>query len=63
MRIGNTEPRGDGQMSFREIARALNTSPSNAWMLYRSALRKLRKKGVRMRALRELARCRDVSEV
>ena len=45
----------EGERTFAEIGRALGITPGGAWMLYRSAIRKLRKSG-HMKMLRELAR-------
>ena len=45
------KPHDDAAMSFDEIGRRLGITGGGAWMLYKSALRKLRRK----RKIRELA--------
>lgn len=47
-----------GAMTFEEIGRELGISGNGAWMLYKSALRKLRRLP-RTRGLLELARSKD----
>lgn len=45
----------DGEMTFAEIGRELGISRGGAWMLYRSAISKLRKRPGAMEALRQIA--------
>ena len=47
-----------GERTFAEIGRALGITKGGAWMLYRSAIRKLRKSG-HMKMLRELAMSKE----
>ncbi len=51
-----------GEMSFDEIGRRLGMTGGGAWMLYRSAVRKLRRKG-KMRELAQLVAAKDYPEV
>ena len=45
------------EATFAEIAKALGITKQGAWFLYKSALRKLRKKAA-VRALREMAQAK-----
>ncbi len=49
-------PHDDAAMSFEEIGRALGITRGGAWMAYKSAMRKLRRKcdDPRLRMIREL---------
>lgn len=48
-------PHGDAAMSFDEIGRELGITRGGAWMAYKSALRKLRRKETLLRKMRELS--------
>lgn len=49
-----TEPHDEAAMSFKEIGESMGITRGGAWMLYRSALRKLRKDRGALRQLQEL---------
>ena len=50
-----TDPHGDFAMSFKEIGAIEGITAGGAYMACRSGLRKLRRKGVTMARLKELA--------
>lgn len=56
------KPHDDAAMSFDEIGRRLGITGGGAWMLYKSALRKLRRKG-KMRELAQLVASKDCPEI
>jgi hypothetical protein len=51
--IGPTGAQGDAAMSFAEIGRVLGITRGGAWMAYKSAMKKLRKR-CNARVLEEL---------
>lgn len=56
------KPHDDGAMSFDEIGRRLGITGGGALMLYKSALRKLRRKR-KMHELAQLVAAKDFSEI
>jgi len=56
------KPHDDAAMSFDEIGRRLGITGGGAWMLYKSALRKLRRKG-KIRELAQLVVAKDCPEI
>lgn len=56
----DSRPHGSGEMTFEEIGRAMGITRGGAWMLYKSAIRKLRARKVAVRELLDLARSKDV---
>ena len=48
----------EGLMPFREIGRRLGISPGGAWMLYRSAMRKLERRQVQIAKLKDIVEFR-----
>jgi len=55
-----SETRDDAAMSFKEIGRRMGITRGGAWMLYKSAIRKLRARPVVLKRLRELADLKTV---
>jgi hypothetical protein len=55
------KPPDSAEMSFDEIGRRLGITGGGAWMLYKSALRKLRRKK-KMRELARLVAAKDCPE-
>jgi len=56
------KPHDDAAMSFDEIGRRLGITGGGAWMLYKSALRKLRRKE-KIRELAQLIVAKDCPEI
>jgi len=59
LRIADEPADWDGAMTFEEIGKALGISKGLAWVTYSSAIRKLRRKRLAIRQLRELIRAKD----
>jgi hypothetical protein len=57
------EPKNGAAMTFREIGRALGISTGSAFMTYKSAIHKLRRKRVPVRRLLEMATSKDYVEL
>ena len=53
----------DGLMTFKEIGRRLGISAGGAWMLYRSAMRKLERRQVQIAKLKDLVEFRARREL
>ncbi len=56
------KPHEGAAMSFDEIGRRLGITGGGAWMLYKSALRKLRRKR-KMRELAQIVASKDCPEI
>jgi len=57
---GQSSPRGiEAAMTFEEIGRAMGLTRGGAWMLYKTAMRKLRKQKLAIKNLAEMVAAKE----